>query len=711
MLKVAFLWHMHQPYYCDPSSGNMVLPWVRLHCLKDYYDLPYRVGKYDNLKMTFNLVPSLIEQIDLYVSGKATDRHLELTQKSTADLTREEKAEVFSLFFSAHPVTMIEPYPCYRRLHKKLLDCHNSIDMAARTTTVQEIRDLIVWGNLTWIDPIFRSQQPYKRLFAKGEKFTEEDKQDLITAQLKILSETLNVYKSLQDDGKIEVSFTPYFHPIMPLICDTESAREALPAITLPKNRFCYPEDAEKQVAMAVEMYTEKFGRNLVGMWPSEGSVSEQMAPLLVKHGIQWMASDEQVLFASLGKAGRPSSGVSAHRTWLYTTPEGPITIFFRDHGLSDRIGFVYSSWDEQKAVEDFIGHLHRMEEFLSSSGDDTVVPIILDGENCWEYYPHDGDTFLKLLFDRLATDDRLETVTFAEALKLKPEKLPAILAGSWINHNFRIWIGHPEDNTAWDLLWAARKAFAAFREKHPDFDPNRLARAEKSLLIAEGSDWNWWYGDEHRGGHNDVFDRIYRNHLASVYTALGLDVPRNLLTPITDAFPEMFATEPEGTVTPLIDGILTHYYEWLGAGKFNCRKAGGAMHRVDQAIEYIHFVSDDDRVYLRTDFAERKYLADHPRQCLKLEILNPGHGIFLFSAKGIESIPDWAEPLDTIEFAAADIAEISLPKKIFFPEKKGEIFFKIGIVEGSNDVELWPQGDPIRFAFAGEGEEIVWDI
>jgi alpha-amylase/alpha-mannosidase (GH57 family) len=712
MLKVAFLWHMHQPYYRDPATGMMLLPWVRLHCLKDYYDLPIRVGRFDRLKMTFNLVPSLIEQIDLYVERKTSDRQLELTKKPASELDRSEKAEIFKTFFMANPKTMIEPYPIYRRLYKKLADCGMDAELAARTATTREIRDLIVWANLVWIDPIFRNREPFKRLFDRGGKFSEEDKAEMIKAQYDIMAETIPAYRSLMNEGKIEVSFTPYFHPILPLLCDTESAREALPGIILPKNRFCYPEDAEAQVSLATEMYRGKFGRELEGMWPSEGSISEKMVPILAKYGIKWMASDEQVLFASMVKSGQSLDQVSPYTMYQIVTQEGPMNVFFRDHTLSDKIGFVYSGWDEEKAVDNFMADLHRLGDTLAGRNSNAVVPIILDGENCWEYYHNDGDRFLNLFFERLAADMKIETVTMSEAARtVKPMPLKSILAGSWINHNFRIWIGHPEDNTAWDLLWEARRTLTKFKGEHPDYNPAKISEAEKSILIAEGSDWNWWYGDEHRGPQNEIFDRIYRAHLSAVYTALDLDIPESLLSPISAKLPETYVTEPEGMVTPIIDGRLTHYYEWLGAGKYDCLKAGGAMHRTDRIIARISYVADNDYVYMRVDFVKKRFLVDNKSKRLEVKILYPGQGVFIFSGEGVESIPEWAGKKEEVLYGAGDIAEIGLKKNLFFPDGKGEIYFCIGITDGRKSLEEWPEVDPIQFRFFGLGEEIIWNL
>lgn len=703
---------MHQPYYRDTTTGHMQLPWVRLHCLKDYYDLPARLEKYERLKMTFNLVPSLIEQIDLYVSRQASDRHLDLTTKPTVDLDRHEKAEIFGTFFQGYPKTMIDPYPDYRRLRKKLIDCNMDVELAVRMASTQEIRDLVIWSNLVWVDYLFRDRQPFKKLFAKGSRFTEEEKMELIDAQYNIMAETIPLYRSLMNSGKIEVSFTPYYHPILPLLCDTNVAREALPGIALPKNRFIYPEDAEKQVVLAIEMFQDKFGQALEGMWPSEGSISEQMAPILAKHGIKWMASDEQVLYGSIAKSGQSLENVSPHATYRYNTDHGPINIFFRDHALSDKIGFVYSGWDEDKAVNDFIDNLHRLADILRERGDDAVVPIILDGENCWEYYHNDGDRFLTLLFDRLEADKRIMTVTFNQAAKsTNAIPLKNLLAGSWINRNFRIWIGHQEDNTAWDLLWETRRSLSKFIEANPRFDPAKIAAAEKAILVAEGSDWNWWYGDEHRGSQNEIFDGIYRSHLSSVYSTLGLEVPKELLIPITTKLPETYLTEPEGPINPKIDGRLTHYYEWLGAGKYDCLKAGGAMHRVDHIMSQIYYAADDEHLYLRIDFTTERFLIDKAGSRLIVRILNPGQGEFVFSGTGIESLPDWAEPKNGILYGVDNIVEIGLKKKMFSPDGKGEVFFRVAITDKNEILEDWPLGDPIRFQFFGKGEEIIWDL
>ncbi|MEW5995783.1 MAG: glycoside hydrolase family 57 protein, partial [Candidatus Zixiibacteriota bacterium] len=362
----------------------------------------------------------------------------------------------------------------------------------------EEIRDLQVWSNLAWIDPAFRREEPIRSLFAKERHFTEEDKQALLDWQLTLIGRVISTYRLLFEAGKIDISFTPYYHPILPLLCDTNSALEGLPRLTLPKTRFRHPEDAEWHIVEAKKLFEKLFGCDMKGMWPSEGSVSEDAAELMIKHGVLWTATDEEILYRSLEKSGMKGSRRSPHAVFEYG---GKLKVFFRDRALSDRIGFVYSSWDADKAVADFIGHLKRVRSLLVDRLDTAVVPIILDGENAWEYFPNDGREFLQGLYRRLDEDPTLRTVTMTQAAESHTAyPLPALYAGSWINSNFRIWVGHPEDNAAWGLLSTARETLVAFEKDHPDYDPRKLEAAWRQVYIAEGSDWCWWYGDEHRG-------------------------------------------------------------------------------------------------------------------------------------------------------------------------------------------------------------------
>ncbi|MEK7775041.1 MAG: glycoside hydrolase family 57 protein, partial [Candidatus Zixiibacteriota bacterium] len=592
-LKVAILWHMHQPMYREPFSDRLVLPWVRFHALKDYLDMPLLAAKYDSIRVTFNLVPSLLDQIELYGNG-GTDPHLELSRIAAEDLSESQRRDLLETFFACPAATMIDPFERYRALHRKARDSYHQ-SILPRLFTAEELRDLQVWSNLVWIDPLFRDQEPIRSLFAKGHQFTEEEKHAMLDWQAGLMRQIVPTYQRLYRDGRIDVSFTPYYHPILPLVCDTDVAREAVPNITLPDVRFRHPEDAEKQIRMSQEKFESLFGAPMKGMWPSEGSVSTDVVAIAEKLGIEWMATDEEILANSWKKAGRDVP----HNFQYRVHSAGSVRLFFRDHALSDRIGFVYSGWEAGRAVEDFISTLQRIRQSSEKELDRTIVPIILDGENAWEYFSNDGAEFLDELYRRLNDDPLIETVTMAEAARTLPaEPLPALFAGSWINHNFRIWIGHHEDNRAWNLLALTRDALASFEQANPGFDRERLATAWRQIYIAEGSDWCWWYGDDHRGANNAEFDAIYRRHLAAVFETLGIDVPAEIRIPIHRKTVSTLVLAPENHVTPIIDGRVTHFYEWSGAGSYDCRQAGTTMHRVERVIDRVHFAYDTELVH-----------------------------------------------------------------------------------------------------------------
>jgi len=694
---------MHQPNYREPHSKRLLMPWVRLHALKDYLDMPLVAGEYDNIRVTFNLVPSLLDQLELYLNG-GTDRHLELSRAAVEQLPTHLRLELLESFFSANPSLMIEPYPRYRALHTKYKSGANDRDTLVSLFSSAEIRDLQVWSNLAWVDPRFREEEPVASLLAKGRHFDEDEKQALLDWQLKLIARILPTYRKLQEEGRIEVSFTPYYHPILPLLCDTHVATEALPSIRLPKQRFIHPEDAERQIALAVEKYRNVFGRELRGMWPSEGSVSEEALSLLARQGIKWAASDEEILSHSLTKSNMSQAEHPIHRIYDY----GPgLKLFFRDHALSDRIGFVYSTWQARRAVSDFVEHLKRLRTRYLDRLDNIVVPIILDGENAWEYFPDDGTEFLETLYQTLSEDDEIETVTMSEAVEsVEATPLRSVFAGSWINHNFRIWIGHEEDNAAWDCLKATRDTLATFEKEHPDFDRARLDAAWNQVYIAEGSDWCWWYGDEHRSLHNQQFDRIYRQHLTAVYELLDLETPLNLARPIHGGGLVTETVMPDSLVTPQLDGRISHYYEWAGAGVYDCRKAGGAMHQMQRHISEIYLGFDHESFYIRLDFQSKKELDLISGLTMVLTLFTPEtRTLEIDLGDGVTK----GEQPGEYRFVYGDILELSLARTFLWPEGFGPLGFTIALHQGEQRLESWPDQEPIQLDVPPRDQEIFW--
>ncbi|MCP4583937.1 MAG: glycoside hydrolase [candidate division Zixibacteria bacterium] len=690
-MKLCILWHMHQPFYKNLVSGRYEMPWVRLHGIKDYYDMVAILDKYPDIKQTFNLVPSLLEQIEEYSRGEALDDHLELSLKDAFTLSETDKMAILDSFFKANHETMIKPSERYNELYglkQKGIGSFNG----------QDWLDLQVWSNLAWIDPIFHSEQPIKSLLIMGRGFSEDDKKSLLDFQKSVMGRIIPKYKEVAGRGQVELSVTPYFHPILPLLYDSDIAREAVPQISLPDNRFARPEDAELQVKLAIEYFEKKFGFKPKGMWPSEGSVSEQIVPILAKAGIKWIATDEEILALSLGMGVRGGgddtlvTNGDLYQPYKFSANGSDINLFFRDHALSDLIGFVYSRMSPEEAADDFISKLESIETNLRKlNKPERVICIALDGENVWEYFPRDGHEFLDALYARLSEHPSIETATFSEVLDGidQMSKLKKLHPGSWINHDFGVWIGHPEDNKAWDLLYDAREAL----DKH-SHDKNlrseNIELAKKEILIAEGSDWCWWFGDEHDSPDNDRFDLLYRSHLINVYKLLGLDVPPELFKPIRTDYIRSHLIEPIDFIKPTFDGKLTHFYEWASAGFFDCQKAGSTMHKADRHLSAIYYgYGKRGEVYIRIDPAVG---TDLSKLTVKLDFTKPD--ILEIDFKDGRLIAN--NEIDYLEWGYDRFLEVGFNAK----DMQGELSsVQIKVFEGEKEVERWPIIDtiPIR--------------
>ncbi|MGB7061014.1 MAG: glycoside hydrolase family 57 protein [Candidatus Zixiibacteriota bacterium] len=727
-LSLAFFWHMHQPYYKDPRTGQYKMPWVRLHGLKDYYDMAAVLDRFPSIRQTFNLVPSLIEQIQDYAHNEAYDEHLLLTEKPAKDLTDDEKEKVLSGFFNCSFRTMIYPYPRFREFLRKRGEDLQNLRSKIRNFDVQDFLDLQVWSNLAWTDPIFREDPFIRRLFKKGRDFTEEEKKRLLHKQREILAKILPKYRELQDRGQIEITFSPYFHPIMPLICDSDCAKFALPHVQLPKERFPHPEDAKVQINEGLKLYERTFGRRAEGLWPSEGSVSEQIVPLVAKSGVKWIATDEEILFLSLamGRAERARPArrhpAALYRPYRITVEGEELSILFRDHTLSDLIGFVYSKWDAEEAADDFIRRLHKIRKSIPPEElPDCVVSVILDGENCWEYYKNDGHDFLSALYTKLSEDRLLRTTTISDFLRSsgEPERLTHLFPGSWINHNFRVWIGHPEDNLAWDFLKKARNALVQFEKKAEKTASTEeiLKKAWKEIYVAEGSDWNWWYGDEHEGPGTDEFDRLYRSHLLYVYELIGTEAPEELYQPIKMQAVSSHFLPPTGYLTPTIDGKRSNYYEWQQAGHFDTRKAGGTMHQVSSLVSDIYFGSDEKNAYFGVETAISGEEFDRNGYGLTFELLQPPR--YKISIKnGKASLfrrlneSEWKLIFSELEFAFEKMLELAIPISLLEFEETKEIWFRLIGERQGKEMGKWPAVDVIKFDLPSQkAESIFWEV
>src|ERR1700686_2618547 len=291
-IHVAFVWHMHQPYYKGDLTSTHLLPWVRLRSAKDYYKMPSVLEGYPRLRATFNLVPSLLAQIEDYGKQESVDLFLNLSRREAGDLSAEERDFLLRWMRESPRALRVQQSSRYLELASRPADAQ---------FTTQDIRDLQVWFNLAWCDPVWMESDPrLPELKRKDRDSAEADKQPLFTAQLDMMKKVIPKSRELADRGQAELTFSPYYHPILPLLCHVDTARIANPQLQLPERHFSHREDAERQISMGMGLFERLLGRRPKGMWPSEMAVGEDVIGLATGANLDWMISDEEVLARSL---------------------------------------------------------------------------------------------------------------------------------------------------------------------------------------------------------------------------------------------------------------------------------------------------------------------------------------------------------------------------------------------------------------------------
>ena len=610
-LRVILLWHQHQPFYKDLVTGEYRLPWVRLHALKDYYGMVKLLDEFPHVHQNFNLVPSLVAQIQDYVAGSAQDPFLEVASKPAKDLTDNERRFALQYLFQANPQNLIGRYPRYKELWERFREHGNHPDRAERYFQPQDFTDLQVLSQISWFDEFFLEEQDIAALVSKGHHYSLDDQKFVMARERELLARVLPAHAAAAEKGSIEISATPFFHPILPLLCDTSAGAVSTPGLPLPQNRFRHPEDAREQLRRGLDLHQQVFGVRPKGVWPSEGSVSEEALAIAHSLGVQWMATDEGVLgrstglfFARDGNGRLPGHlAEKLYNIYRYENGSTAMHLVFRDHTLSDLIGFVYSGMPPADAAQHLINNIKDAARPVLDKGRDAVVSIILDGENAWEYYPKSGREFLRRFYDRLQRESGLEALTISEAISRHKDfgHLNSLVPGSWINANFNVWIGAPEDNRAWDYLHHARDYYAR--------NAARASEAQRQLafdeiLIAEGSDWNWWYGPEHHSANDRDFDELYRKHLSNVYQALGATAPDYLAQPITGVEVRPSFVPQTGYIHPRVTGDKVRYFEWMGAAIYTADHRAGAMHGKQFLLDSVYAGIDAANLYGRLDFS-----------------------------------------------------------------------------------------------------------
>ena len=535
--EVVLCWHMHQPDYRDHATGEFTQPWVYLHALKDYSDMASHLERHAGVRAVVNLVPVLLDQLedyaDQFATGALRDPLLRLLARDEATpFTRAERERVVDQCFRANHEKMVLPFPAYKGLHDLFVALERQGRDAIDYLSDRYCHDLVVWYHLAWLgETVKRESGLAKRLMATGHGFTAAERRSLFALVGEIVSGTIARYARLAADGRVELSTTPHHHPLAPLLVDFASAREAKPGLELPAGGG-YPgglERAGAHLEAALASHARRFGARPAGAWPAEGAVSAPLVRLLGERGLRWTASGEAVLANSLG--ARADRRDFVYRPWRMAGAAG-LACFFRDDRLSDLIGFEYARWHGDEAVAHFVGELEAIA--AHARPDDTpLVSVILDGENCWEYYPYNGFYFLDALYGELGKHPYVRTTTFAAAAAAPAPECPHLVAGSWVYGDLTTWIGSPEKNRAWDLLVAAKHAFDLVVSGGRLTEGERAA-AERQLANCEGSDWFWWMGDYNPAHAVAAFDRLYRANLAFLYRLLGLPAPAALAEPVS---------------------------------------------------------------------------------------------------------------------------------------------------------------------------------
>jgi ADP-glucose type glycogen/starch synthase len=612
-LRVAFVWHMHQPYYKDDLTSTYLLPWVRLRSAKDYFKMPAILDAYPNVRTTFNLVPSLLAQIEDYGKDESVDLFLNLSKRRADDLSAEEREFVLRWMRESPRALRVQQSPRYLELASRAPDAQ---------FTVKDVRDLQVWFNLAWCDPVWMENDPrLAELKRRDRDFSEDDKAILLAAQLERIRSVIPKYRELAERGQAELTFSPYYHPILPLICHVDSARTANPQIQLPERHFSHREDAERQIELGMGLFERMLGRRPNGMWPSEMAVGESVIGLAQKAKVGWMISDEEVLARSL-------EGGFNREEHLYQPKRlgrdgGAVSIVFRDSQLSNLIGFDYQRMSSIDAARDLVARLYRVRD--AQEDRDYLAVIALDGENAWEFYPRDGHDFLNALYTELETNQDIVTTTVSDFLAEHPaqQQLHHLHTGSWIGASLDTWIGDPEHNVAWDLLAETRDWLDAQSEQRPR-ESQQAAFAWREILITEGSDWFWWFSRKHDSGMDPIWDNQFRLHLRNVYKLMGARAPARLFQPIIKRSP----TPERGVPAALITPQSRHDPAWSQAGYYLVGSGFGALHRPAGVVERVFYGNDEEKMYFRID---------SPRSGVELEQQHIEFWLYLSGPQAVE--------------------------------------------------------------------------
>jgi alpha-amylase/alpha-mannosidase (GH57 family) len=705
MFNVTLLWHMHQPYYVNTLTKTAMMPWVRLHCVKGYLDMIDLVHRYPELRVNFNFTPVLVKQIIELKEKKVIDLWESWSRKAPELLTVEEKARILENFFKINWDNLIFPHPRYRQLLEirgRNYDLTSLAD-SVKHFTDRDYRDLQTWYNLAWCG--FSAEKRYpelKQFKQKGCDFTEEEKHRVLDIHHEILGSVLQIYREAQEQGQIEITTTPFFHPIMPLVYDTDIAKRSLPGRSMPE-RFSAPDDVRAHLKLAQEQHEKVFGRKARGLWPSEGSVCPEIMPLLQEAGIEYFCTDEGVLFRSLQEdpawRGQMVDHLELFHAWDIHCQGAKLKSIYRERPLSDFIGFNAARNTAVGAADYLIHHLEHIAEI--STHPHGALCLALDGENAWEAFPDGGEQFLSLFYERMLASLKFKTRRLGDYMD-ESNNLPVLThlhSGSWINSDFDIWIGDAEENQAWEWVSKTRE-FLIKELATKSISQENKEQAWEEIYAAEGSDWFWWYGPDFQTDCDFLFDELFRTHLKNVYILLGVEPPKYLEIPICLGGSPLSAARPFSYIDPPIFEPTESYYDWLGAGVFDVKQQQTAMFQSDRVTQRIFYGFSQEKFFLRLDTNGK------PPEKIVIEFHQPSASRICLditkSEAWIECSKDGVhfERIEAkVEFSIHEHIKIAAPLNALGWKTMGEqASFMLQILENNLEKERYPERGLIEF-------------
>ncbi|MEX2352613.1 MAG: glycoside hydrolase family 57 protein [Gammaproteobacteria bacterium] len=554
-VKLVICWHMHQPDYRDHIRDEFQQPWVYLHAIRDYTDMAAHLENNPEAKAVVNFSPILLEQLAVYEkqiagflnnSEAIRDPLLAALDAAVFPSEPDSRIALVRACLRSNRKTQIEPYAAYAKLagiaDSILSDSHSSTYLSN-----QYIADLVTWYHLAWLgETVRRSHSGVRELMEQGTGFSLHQRRTLLQLVGECITSIRDRYRKLAANGQIELSTSPYTHPMLPLLLSFDSAREAQTDVRLPiLDR--YPGGTERvrwQLQHGLSVFEDYFGFRPAGCWPSEGGICDASLQMIGEAGFKWVATGESVLTNSINRY--PANDNDTRDIYgPYSHATSDLRIFARDDTLSDLIGFTYADWHADDAVANLV---HAIESIVNDRPDrkDLVISIIMDGENAWEYYPENGYYFISTLYQSLAEHPYIQLTTYQETIAdQKTRPISNIVPGSWVFGNFSTWIGDEDKNRAWDILGDAKRVYDDVCAQQ-ELDASKRAMIDRQLAACEGSDWFWWFGDYNPARSVSDFEHLYRTHLANLYQMLTKEPPQYLA--------ETFA---HGHGSPVLGGVI----------------------------------------------------------------------------------------------------------------------------------------------------------